>query len=729
MAFPFYRQLDAMDCGPTCLRMISKHYGKTYTLNTLRSTTKYSREGVSLLGISKAAENIGFRTLGAVLTLDKIVNEEIPLPCIAHWDQNHFVVLHRVKRNKIFIADPGKSLISYTPEEFQRHWVSTQKNGNPQGIVLLLEPTPKFYEEEGEIETKVGLHKLYQYLTTYKSLIIQLVLGLFVGSLLQLIFPFLTKSIVDIGINTKNINFIYLVLVGQLMLALGQTSLDFIRGWIFLHIGTRIRLSILTDFLVKLMKLPLSFFDTKMMGDLMQRMNDHNRIEAFLTTSTLNVLFSLINLLVFGSVLLVYSVPIFMVFLIGSTLYASWVILFLKHRKKLDYKRFQIASQNQNNIIQLISGIHEIKMNDCSTQKLWEWERVQARFFKFNTQSLALNQNQQVGAFFINQGKNIITIFLAAKGVVDGNLTLGEMLAIQYIIGQLNGPIEQLIQFMQVTQDAKLSLDRLNDIHEVPDEEPLNKSFAHYLPESRDLHIHGLSFAYPGAGNVQVLKNISLTIPQGKTTAIVGASGSGKTTLLKLLLKVYEPDSGDISVGDLRFNALSHQYWRKHCGVVMQDGFIFSDTIARNIAVGEESIEANKLAHSVKVANIQQFIEDAPLGYNAKIGSEGNGISQGQKQRILIARSVYKDPDYIFFDEATSALDANNEKVIMENLDEFFEGRTVVVVAHRLSTVRHADQIVVLNRGEIVEQGTHEDLVNTRGYYYELVRNQLELGN
>jgi ATP-binding cassette, subfamily B, bacterial len=729
MAFPFYRQLDAMDCGPTCLRMISKHYGKTYTLNTLRSTTKYSREGVSLLGISKAAENIGFRTMGAVLSIDKIVKEEIPLPCIAHWDQNHFVVIHKVRRNKVFVADPGKALISYSPDEFQRHWGSTQKNGNPQGIVLLLEPTPKFYEEEDEVESRVGLHKLYQYLTTYKSLIIQLVLGLFVGSLLQLIFPFLTKSIVDIGINTKNLNFIYLVLIGQLMLALGQTSLDFIKGWIFLHIGTRIRLSILTDFLVKLMKLPLSFFDTKMMGDLMQRMNDHNRIEAFLTNSTLNVLFSLINLLVFGSVLLLYSVPIFVSFLVGSILYASWVILFLKHRKKLDYKRFQIASQNQNNIIQLISGIHEIKMNDCGTQKLWEWERVQARFFKFNTQSLALTQHQQVGAFFINQGKNIITIFLAARGVVEGSLTLGEMLAIQYIIGQLNGPIEQLIQFMQVTQDAKLSLDRLNDIHEIPDEEPHTQSFAYYLPEQRDIHLHGVSFAYPGAGNVPVLKNVSLTIPQGKTTAIVGASGSGKTTLLKLLLKVYEPDTGEISVGDVRFSGLSHQFWRKRCGVVMQEGFIFSDTIARNIAVGEEVIDPNKLAHSVKVANIHQFIEDAPLGYNAKIGSEGNGISQGQKQRILIARSVYKDPDYIFFDEATSALDANNEKVIMKNLDDFFEGRTVVVVAHRLSTVRNADNIVVLNRGEIVEQGTHDDLVENKGYYYELVRNQLELGN
>ncbi|GAB4022764.1 peptidase domain-containing ABC transporter [Spirosoma koreense] len=729
MQFPHYRQLDAMDCGPTCLRMISRHYGKTYTLNTLRNFTKYSRDGVSLLGISKAAESIGFRTMGAVLTLDKLSSEDLPLPCIAHWDQNHFVVVHKIKKNRIFVADPGKSLLTYQQNEFERHWASTQKDGIGQGVVLLLEPTPRFYEQDGETESKLGLQKLYSYLLTYKRLLIQLLFGLIVGSLLQLIFPFLTKSIVDVGINTHNLNFIYLVLGGQLMLALGQTSLDFIRGWILLHISTRIRLAILSDFLVKLIRLPLSFFDTKMTGDIMQRMSDHNRIEAFLTNTTLNVLFSLVNLIVFGGVLLAYSLPIFAVFIVGSGLYAAWVVIFLRQRKKLDYRRFQIASQNQNNIIQLVGGIHEIKLNDCGTQKIWEWERVQARFFKLSTQSLALNQNQQVGAFFINQGKNIVVIFLAAKAVLQGQLTLGEMLAIQYIIGQLNSPIEQLIQLMQVTQDAKLSLDRLNDIHMVPDEEPDGKPLLHYLPEHQDIVLRKVSFAYPGAGNQPVLKNIDLTIPQGRTTAIVGTSGSGKTTILKLLLRMYDPDGGEIRVGEQHFSSISHQYWRRKCGVVMQEGFIFSDTIARNIAIGDESIDLHRLAHAVKVANIQQFIEEAPLGYNVKIGAEGNGISQGQKQRILIARAVYKQPEYIFFDEATSALDANNEKVIMGNLEQFFRGRTVVVVAHRLSTVRNADQIVVLHRGEIVEQGTHDQLVDNRAYYYELVRNQLELGN
>ncbi|UHG94937.1 peptidase domain-containing ABC transporter [Spirosoma oryzicola] len=729
MLFPHYRQLDAMDCGPTCLRMISRFYGRTYTLNTLRNFTKYSRDGVSLLGISKAAESIGFRTMGTVLSIDKLVTEEIPLPCIAHWDQNHFVVVHKVKKDKIFVADPGRSLITYKQQEFAQHWTSTQKNGVGQGVVLLLEPTPRFYEQDGESETRLGLQKLYSYLLSYKKLLLQLLVGLIVGSLLQLIFPFLTKSIVDVGINTHNLSFIYLVLGGQLMLALGQTSLDFIRGWILLHISTRIRLAILSDFLVKLMRLPLSFFDTKMTGDIMQRMSDHNRIEAFLTNTTLNTLFSLVNLLVFGGVLLAYSVPIFAVFIIGSLLYAAWVVIFLRYRKKLDYKRFAISTQNQNQIMQLVSGIHEIKLNDCGTQKIWEWERVQARFLRLNTQSLALNQNQQVGAFFINQGKNIVVIFLAAKAVLQGQLSLGEMLAVQYIIGQLNSPIEQLIQLMQVTQDAKLSMDRLNDIHMVPDEEPDGKPLMHYLPERQDIILRNVSFAYPGAGNVPVLKHINLTIPEGRTTAIVGTSGSGKTTVLKLLLRMYEPDGGEIRVGEQHFGSISHQFWRRKCGVVMQEGFIFSDTIARNIAIGDESIDHLRLAHAIKVANLQQFIEDAPLGYNVKIGAEGNGISQGQKQRILIARSVYKQPDYIFFDEATSALDANNEKVIMGNLEQFFQGRTVVVVAHRLSTVRHADKIVVLHRGEVVEEGTHEELVGNRAHYYELVKNQLELGN
>jgi len=501
----------------------------------------------------------------------------------------------------------------------------------------------------------------------------------------------------------------------------------FIRSWILLHISTRINISLLSDFFIKLMKLPLSFFDTKLFGDLMQRIHDHRRIETFLTNSSLDSIFSLFNLLVFGAVLAFYNLAIFLIFLLGTVLYAGWVVLFLNQRKKLDVKRFEAESKNQSGLVQLIQGMQEIKLANSERQKRWEWERVQAGLFKLNQRGMALNQYQQAGALFLNEGKNIFITFLAAKAVIEGQLTVGAMLAVQYIIGQLNSPIEQLIYFLQSMQDAQLSLGRLNEIHQLSDEEPVNQLTIAQLPEDKSLILRKVNFTYSGT-NERVLQYIDLHIPEGKTTAIVGMSGSGKTTLLKLLLKFYTPSSGEIRVGEANLSNLSHQLWRSECGVVMQDGFIFSDTIAPNIAVGEERPDTQKLLHAVKVANIQSFIESLPLGYNTKIGMEGNGISQGQKQRILIARAVYKDPAFLFFDEATNALDAENESVIMRNLEEFFLGRTVVVVAHRLSTVRNADQIVVLHKGKIAEQGTHEELTCFRGDYYRLVKNQLELG-
>jgi len=512
------------------------------------------------------------------------------------------------------------------------------------------------------------------------------------------------------------------------MLFVGRTGVEFIRSWILLHMSTRINISILSDFLIKLMKLPMPYFDAKMTGDIMQRMEDHVRIQNFLTSQTLSTLFSFVNLLVFAVVLAYYNMLIFTVFLVSSILYIAWVLLFLKKRAELDHKRFGISSGDQSNVIQLIQGMQEIKLTNSEKQKRWEWERFQAKLFHYRVKNLSLNQFQQAGAFFINEGKNIGITFLAAIAVVNGQLTLGAMMAIQYIIGQLNSPIQQIIGFVQSTQDAHLSLERLNEIHKQEDEEPEGKSFIYELPTSKSIGITNLSFTYPGAGNEPVLKDISLSIPEGKTTAIVGMSGSGKTTMLKLLLKFYPLDSGEVRVGNTNLDSVSHRIWRRNCGVVMQDGFIFSDNIARNIAVGEEQPDMEKLNHAVKVANIKDFIDSLPLGFNTKIGSEGNGISQGQRQRMLIARAVYKNPEYILFDEATNSLDANNEKVIMENLQEFFEHRTVVVVAHRLSTVKNADNIVVLDEGKIIEQGTHQELTNAEGAYFELVRNQLELG-
>lgn len=729
--FPFYKQLDQKDCGPACLKIIAKHYGKTLSSQHLRDVCSINREGVSLLGISEAAEKIGFRTNGAKVKIDKLVM--LDLPCILHWQQKHFVVLYKISlrsgsKRVYHISDPAKGIIQYTETEFLQKWSSTPKEFNNQGIILLLSPTPEFYIERGDGSNGIDFSYILGYLARYKSMIVQLFIALGVGSLLQLILPFLTQSVVDIGINTRNLGFVYIILIAQTMLFLGRMSVDFIRSWILLHITTRINISILTDFLIKLMKLPMSFFDTRMTGDIMQRMSDQGRIESFLTGSSLSTIFSLFNLVVFAFVLGYYNISILIIFLVSSALYSLWVIIFLRKRRELDFKRFDISSENQSYTIQLINGMQEIKLNNCEQQKRWEWERIQASLFRFNIKSLALGQYQQFGAFFINEGKNLLITFMVAKSVIEGQLTLGAMMAIQYIVGQLNSPIEQLLGFLQSFQDAKISMERLNEIHEMPDEEPIEKSFITELPLNKSISVQHLQFTYPGAGNEPVLENISLNIPEGKTTAIVGMSGSGKTTLMKLMLRFHEPEKGEIKVGSTFLQQIGYRYWRSRCGIVMQDGFIFSDTIARNIAVGDEYPDMNDLHHAIKLANISDFIGELPLGLNTKIGAAGNGISQGQKQRILIARAVYKNPEYIFFDEATNALDANNEKVIMENLETFFKGRTVVVVAHRLSTVKNAHNIIVLDKGVIIEQGSHQQLVSANGEYFHLVKNQLELG-
>jgi len=732
MSFPFFQQLDAMDCGPSCLRMIAKHYGRSYSLQTLRDKSYLTREGVSMLGISDAAEAIGFRSMGVKITFEQLLTEA-PLPCIAHWNQDHFVVVYKISQRKketfVHVSDPARGLIKFTKEEFISSWATTKEGGEDKGLCLLLETTPDFYQSDDEKPNKSGFKFLFSYLRPYKRLITQLFLGLLLGSLLQLIFPFLTQSIVDKGINNQDLSFVTLIIIAQLVLIFSRTIVEFIRSWILLHLGTRINISLISDFLIKLMKLPVSFFDTKMIGDLIQRIGDHQRIESFLTSSTLNILFSFVNLIIFGIVLLIYSVPIFFIFLIGSAIYTAWVYLFMKKRRELDNRRFAQLSSNQSNVIQLITGMQEIKLNNCEKQKRWEWESIQAKLFKVNMASLSLSQYQQAGGVFINEIKNIIITFVAAKSVIDGQMTLGMMLAVQYIIGQLNSPITQMIGFLQTTQDAKISLERLGEIHNRDNEESDDTPKISILPEHRELNIDNISFQYEGPHSPFVLNNVNLTIPEKKITAIVGTSGSGKTTLIKLLLGFYTPQKGKIKLGDIYLDNISNRMWREKCGVVMQDGYIFSDSIANNISVSEEFPNREKLLNAVKVANIQEFIESLPLGYNTKIGQEGVGLSQGQKQRMLIARAVYKNPEFIFLDEATNALDANNERVIMENLDQFFKGKTVVVVAHRLSTVKNADQIVVLEQGKIVEIGTHTELTKKKGAYYELVRNQLELGS
>lgn len=733
MTFPIYLQPDEMDCGPTCLRMVTKHYGKNISLQDIRQLASTTREGSSLLGISEAAEKIGFRTIGVKVTYEKLL-EDTPFPCIAHWNQNHFVVIYKIKRDRVFIADPGHGLLKYTKDEFLKSWKST----NNEGILLLLEPTPEFYEEEtipsfskeeGKGGGAKGFSFLFKYLLRYKKLLVQLIIGLLAGSLLQLIFPFLTQSIVDIGVQNNDVKFIYLILFAQLMLFFGRITIEIIRSWILLHISSRINISLVSDFFVKLMKLPISFFDTKMTGDIMQRINDHHRIESFLTSTTLSVLFSFVNLIVFGFVLAYYNLHIFSVFFIGSALYFIWILFFLKRRADLDYKRFSQNSQNQSKVMELIAGMQEIKLHNAERQKRWQWENIQVRLFKLNIKGLTLEQTQNAGSSLINELKNIFITFLSAKLVIDGQITLGMMLSISYITGQLNGPIMQLVGFTQSLQDARLSLERLSEIHNKQNEESsLNETTSEIEPNAA-IELKNVAFQYTGMYGDMVLKELDLVIPSNKITAVVGTSGSGKTTLMKLLLKFYEPITGEIKIANQNLNSISPKAWRDKCGVVMQEGYIFSDTIANNIAVGEESIDKEKLRHAVTIANIKEHIESLPLGYNTKIGMEGIGLSTGQKQRILIARAVYKNPDYLFFDEATSALDANNEKVIMNNLNEFFKGKTVLIIAHRLSTVKNADQIIVLDKGKIVELGNHTELTAKRGVYYELVKNQLELGS
>lgn len=727
--FPHYTQLDAMDCGPTCLRMIAKYYGCSYSLQSLRERAFITREGVSMLGISDAAESIGFRTNGVKISLERL-KTEVPMPCILHWNQNHFVVLYKIKNDNYYIADPAYKKLIFNEKEFKCCWISTKTKEKDTGTALLLEPGPEFYNMEDDKEIrKRGLSFFFRYLIPYKKEFVQLILGMITVSILQLITPFLTQAMVDTGIRDSNLSFITLILIAQLIIFIAKLSVDFIRSWILLHVNTRINISLISDFLAKLMRLPIRFFDTKKVGDIMQRIGDHRRIEEFMTGSSINTLFSFVNFIVFGIVLGYYNVTILGLFLLGNGFYVVWILIFMKYRRELDIKRFAQASSEQSNLFQLITGMQEIKLNNSETEKRWQWERIQVKLFKISIKGLALGQYQQLGSVFFNQTTNILISFLAAQSVIKGNMTLGMMTALTYIVGQLTSPIEQFIGFARSFQDAKISLERLGEIHQREDEVHVSDVKQIVLPPNKTIQVENLSFSYDGTDRNYVLNDINFRIPERKVTAIVGASGSGKTTIIKLLLGFYEPNKGGIKIGKTPLQSINPHVWRAHSGSVMQDGFIFSDTIANNIAVGVDTIDKERLLHAVTIANIRDFIDILPLGYNTKIGMEGNGISQGQRQRILIARAVYKNPEFIFFDEATNALDANNEKEIMKQLHQFYIGRTVVVVAHRLSTVKGADNIIVLDKGIIAEEGTHLELVAKQGIYYQLVKNQLELGN
>lgn len=730
--FPSYRQLDSMDCGPTCLRMLAKYYGRSLSIQYLREKSFITRDGVSMLGISDAAESIGFRTSGVRLTFEQLVTEK-PLPCILHWNQNHFVVCYAINKKRghdyqIKISDPAGEKYTLNQFEFLKCWISSRSEGENTGTALLLKPTPDFYREREALESDKGFSYFFGYLLPYRLQIVQLVIGLLVGSILSLILPFLTQAVVDQGITNNNLNFITLVLVAQLIVFVTQLIVDFIRNWIILHVNSRISISLISDFLSKLMKLPLHFFDTKNVGDIMQRIGDNERIKSFLTGSTLTTLFLFINFIIFAVILAYYNWMILGIFVLGNVLYIAWILLFLRYRRKLDMARFSQASAEQSNLVQIVTGMQEIKLNNFEKQQRWKWERIQIGLFKISVRGLALGQYQQMGAVFFSQTTSLFISFLAASSVVKGEMTLGMMMSVSYIIGQLSGPISQVINFVQTAQDAKISLERLNEIHNRVDEEQTIEAKLNELPNNKTLYIEDLYFSYDGADRDYVLNGVNLAIPENKITAIVGSSGSGKTTLIKLLLSFYPPNKGKIKIKDIQIDDINPHLWRQKTGAVMQDGFVFSDTIANNIAVGEDAVDKRKLLNAVEIANIREFIESLPLKYNTKIGMEGSGISQGQRQRLLIARAVYKNPDFLFFDEATNALDANNEKTILDNLNNFYKGKTVVIVAHRLSTVQNADNIVVLDKGKIIEEGTHKELTDRKGAYFTLVKNQLELG-
>ena len=776
MNFPHYTQLDAMDCGPSCLRIISAHFGRHYSLQSLREKCHLTREGVSLLGISDAAETIGLRTVSMKTTWLQL-QRVVPLPCIVHWYQRHFIVVYKIfrKRGKwwVSVSDPAQGLLTYSEADFLKGWLSTTTAVDPEqesalergdvafeklrvaeildqtadvsragpsgnepppissraGIVLILEPSPAFYREKGDEDKRLKFSYLLQYLRPYKSYLIQLALAMLTASVLSLILPFLTQSVVDKGIGTGNLSFVVMILIAQVVLTLGQMANNLIRSWLMLHMTTRISISLISDFLAKLMRLPIAFFDSKMVGDIMQRIGDYNRIQTFLTGSLLSMVMAVVTFVIYGAVMGGYDLTILGIFLVGSALYVGWILLFMKRRRKLDYMRFQEASANQSNIVQLINGMQDIKLNNCEKQKRWEWERIQARLFQVSIKGLTLGQTQEVGGTFIDQTKNVFISFLAASAVIEGNMTLGMMVALQYIIGQLNAPLSQFIQFVQATQDAKISLERLSEIQEKDDEEPSGEERIHEIPEKADIAFKNVVFQYDGPHSDRVLDGIDLSIPADKVTAIVGASGSGKTTMLKMMLGFYAPVEGEVTLAGRKIDRYSASCWRHACGTVMQEGYVFSETIANNIGVSDEVPDMKRVRRAAEIANIADFIDSLPLGYNTKIGADGHGLSTGQKQRLLIARAAYKDADYLFFDEATNSLDANNERTIMERLDRLFRGKTVVIVAHRLSTVKNADQIIVLDHGKIVEQGTHAELTARKGYYFELVKNQLELGN
>ncbi|MCQ2268555.1 MAG: peptidase domain-containing ABC transporter [Bacteroidaceae bacterium] len=725
LMFPFVPQHDSMQCGIACLNMVCRYYGRRYSMSTLSRYCHATKEGVSLLGISQAAESLGMETMGLKVTLSEL--SKLQPPCILHWNQNHFVVFYgKSSRGRFRIADPGKGKLTYNEEEMIHYWLGGLASAT--GIAMILKPTKYFYEHrDRETMESHSFLFLFDRFLHYKKEFAYILFCSSVASGLQLVLPFLTQAIVDKGITHHNLSIIYIILLGQLCLTIGKTAADFTRNHVVLHVGLKIDITLVSDFFIKLLLLPMYFFDVKLLGDLQQRIRDHDRVKSFLTNQLLSAVFSSISFIVFGVVLLKYSQIIFAVFLTGTLLYGIWLMLLLKKRRTLDLLNFEQLAENNNKTYQFLTSMQEIKLQGCENRRRLEWVNIQENLYKISMRMLSLQQKQEAGSILINESKNIVTTVIAAAAVIHGEMTLGMMLAIQYIIGQLNSPVSLLVQFIYSLQDVQISLERINEIKNMEEEDINSDAYVEYGADCHDIVVKNVHFKYDPHSPIEILKGVSLTIPHNRMTAIVGASGSGKTTLLKLLLGYYPTNKGDIILAGCNLQDYKMKWWRSRCGVVMQDGIIFSESIARNIAVDDGEIDTTRLKKSAQIACIDEFVQTLPLKYETKVGKDGMGLSKGQQQRVLIARAVYKNPDFIILDEATNSLDANNEQTIVDNLSEYYKGRTVIIIAHRLSTVRYADKIVVMESGKIVEIGTHESLIKQKGYYHKLVRNQLDI--
>ena len=720
--FPVEYQMDSQDCGPACLKIIANHFGKFYSLQSLRDRCGITKEGVSLLDLSTGAESIGLRTLAIKCTIDDVVNS-VPFPAIIFWKDSHFVVVYHANKKYIWVSDPAKGRIKYTHEEFKKGWY---QKGAKQGVLLAIEPTAEFKDSKAEREQRKNtFSSILKYFTPYQRNFTLIFVIMLLVTALQGMLPFISKAVIDVGIKTSDVNFINMVLIGNISILLSVMIFNVIRDWILMHITARVNIALISDYLIKLMKLPVTFFENKLLGDILQRAQDHERIRSFIMNNSLSLIFSILTFVVFSIILLIYNAIIFYIFISGSILYAGWVLLFLNIRKKMDWEYFELLSKNQSYWVETVSSIQDIKIYNYEKHRRWKWEEIQARLYHVNKRVLAITNAQNLGAQFIESIKNMGIVFFCATAVIKGEITFGVMISTQFIIGMLNGPLVQFINFIVSAQYAKISFLRINEIKQLEDEEELlSVGSTTILPENKSLILDNVNFQYT-ANSPLVLHNIYLHIPENKVTAIVGGSGCGKSTLLKLLVRLYKPSYGDIKMDKMNVNAINLRQWRSMCGVVMQDGKIFSDTILNNIVLDDEHIDYEQLRKVCRIAQIEDEINAMPKGFETNIGENGRGLSGGQKQRLLIARALYRNPQYLFLDEATNALDTINEKKIVEALNNAFLQRTVIVVAHRLSTIRNADQIVVLDKGYIVEVGNHDSLMERKGHYFQMIASQM----